>query len=188
MDYKEKINNLYHIIKENFTSEIEYIKNKDFFIIECKNVSTKNREELKLKIKIDYNSFMTNEMNWSYCTSIDNDSYITRKDTLETLSETISNILEKEMFEKNYLETLPLKKINESNSAIDTIKLREIDTLNLTYWKVDAVNECINFNNHTFNVPELLNINTLKLLEFKNFLNNDQAYHEFNRIIEILKK
>lgn len=190
MDYKDKLSNLYSILKENFSEDIVYTKEKDYLYLECKGIETPNHSNLTLNIKMKYSDLMLNEMCWGYSAGESADNhYVLRSDTLASIEKSLKDIIGTEKFNKKYLDTLPK---NEATNQIQLKVINEITSLNLNHWQIH--NEVLIPNsgmiqeNFILTTDILNNYDTIKMLELKQLLNNEQAYHEIMRVKEVLKR
>jgi hypothetical protein len=210
MDYKERISNLYLILKENFSDDITYTKEKDFLYLECKGVETPKHKDLTLKLKIKYDDLMLNEMAWAYSAGqTADDHYVLRKDTMESIEQALKTIVDREMFNQDYLETLPTNEeakeeakeeaITEARNTVYLKVINEIDSLRLGHWKVEFMNSDNDYllvpvekgmlsEKFRLTVDKLKDFDTIKMLELKHKLNHAQAYHEITRVKDVLKR
>lgn len=195
MDYKVKLNKL-HSILESFSDQITYTKEKDFFILECSNVNSKNHKDLTLKLKINYSDMMLNEMAWGYSADFGatENKYITRKDALDTIAQSIAQILDKEMFDSESLKSLPT---NEAKNNVYMNVLNEIESLGLSKWRVEFMmpeNDYLllpigpNLGDYKLTIEKMRDFDALKMLELKQALKDDLAFHEALRIQDVLKR
>jgi len=208
MDYKKRLTDLYLILKENFSEDITYTKEKDFLYLECKGVETPNRKDLTLKLKINYDDMMMNEMAWAYSAGQTNDDhYVLRKDTLKSIEQSLKNVIDKEMFDSEYLDSLPENKVDENSpEAIQEARntqylkvMNEIDNLGLGHWKLEFMNSDNDYllvpvekgmlsEKFNLTVDKLKDYDTIKMLELKQKLQHSQAYHEITRVKDVLKR
>lgn len=210
MDFKTKISNIYSILKENFSADIKYTKEKEYVYLECKGIETPYHTDLTLKLRIKYDDLMVNEMMWGYSAgAVADDHYVLRKDTLESIEKALRDVIDTEKFSDDYLNTLPKNEKREKEREEEAIQeakntrylqmLNEIQNLQLGYWRV----EFLNSNNDYLLIPiekgmlkesfnltvDVLNgYDALKMLELKQAINNDQAYHEILRVKDVLKR
>lgn len=206
MDYKDKLSNLYLILKENFSEDISYKKEKEYLFLECKGINTPNRKNLTLNLKIKYNDLMLNEMVWSYSAGqVADDHYVLRKDTLESIEQSLKDIVDTEKFNPNYLNSLSKNEkdndliLQEAKNELYNKVFNEIESLNLYLWKVvfnNSINdydlipsdEIINKDELNLTIDVLNNYNAINMIELKNKLNHVQAFHEIERVKDVLKR
>jgi len=206
MDYKNKLSNLYSILKDNFSDDITYRKEKDYLYLECKGIDTPKHKNLTLNLKIKYNDLMLNEMAWAYSAgAVADDHYVLRSDTLASIEKSLRDVINTEKFNSVYLDSLPKNEaskdeaIKEAKNQIYLKVINEIQSLGLGLWRVEFMNS---FNDYLlvpatkgmlkegFNLTvDVLNTyDMIKMLELKQALNNPQAYHEIQRVKDVLKR
>lgn len=208
MDYKERLSNLYLILKENFSDDITYTKEKEFLYLECKGVKTPKHKDLTLKLKIKYDDLMLNEMAWAYSAGqTADDHYVLRKDTMDSIEQALKTIVDREMFNQEYLETLPTNEneetkeeaITEARNTVYLQVINEIGNLRLGHWRVEFMNSDNDYllipvekgmlnEEYKLTVDKLKDFDMLKMLELKQKLNHEQAYHEITRVKDVLKR
>jgi len=206
MDYKERLSDIYKILKETFSDDVTYTKEKDYLYLECKGVKMPNHDNLTLKLKIKYDDLMLNEMQWAYSAGqVADDHYVLRTDRLDSIRQSLMDVVDKEMFSKEYLNSLPANEQSEEEKFLEarnTVYLQvvnEIQNLNLNRWRVefmDGNNDYIlipsekGILKESFNltVDRLNGYDAIKMLELKKVLGDGQAYHEILRVKDVLKR
>ena len=206
MDYKERLSEIHAILKETFSDDITYTKEKDYLYLECKGVKSPNHNNLTLKLKIKYDDLMLNEMQWAYSAGqVADDHYVLRSDRLDSIRQSLIDVVDNEMFSAGYLNSLPTnekteeEKIQEARNTVYLQVVNEIQNLGLSRWKVEFMNSNNDYIlipsekgilKETFNLTiDVLNeYDPIKMLELKQVLGDGHAYHEVLRIKDVLKR
>jgi len=206
MDYKERLSEIYAILKETFSDDITYTKEKDYLYLECKGVKTPNHNNLTLKLKIKYDDLMLNEMQWAYSAGqVADDHYVLRSDRLDSIRQSLIDVVDNEMFSVGYLDSLPANeqteesKIEEARNTIYLKVINEIQNLGLSRWRVEFMNGENDYllipsekgmlkDSFNLTVDRLNGYDAIKMLELKQALGGGHAYNEILRVKDVLKR
>ena len=145
---------------------------------------------------------MLNEMMWSYSAGESaEDHYVLRKDTLDSISQSLQDVIGKEMFNSEYLNTLENREetIEEARNTLYLKVINEIQNLGLGKWAVHFMSSENDYlllptekgtlkESFKLTIDKLNNYDSLKMLELKQEINNDQSYSEVLRIKDVLKR